>query len=161
MKGPDDPAGWRPLLHGADEILPTTYSHGDITATAYIVRYRVGVHDKPISRMLSAIADPEIWQIADTGRVLVPIEGQTVAVNTALLRRQGFSRSVWWFYVIDGQVTGSGLEARLLHARAALLSGRHAETFVGISAAASDLPSDNSALRAFLKSFHPQQAAAS
>ena len=132
-----------------------------MSATAFMVRYRVGLRDKPISRMLSAIADPEIWHVADTGPVLVPIDDQTVAVNTAILRRQGFSRSVWWFYVIDGQVTGSGVEARLLHARAALFSGQHAETFVGISAAASDLPPDNSTLRVLLKSFHPQQAAAS
>jgi exosortase A len=161
VKAPDDPAGWWPLWQGADQIFPTTYRDGDMSASAYIVRYRVGFHDKPISRMLSAIADPEIWKIADTGRVFVPIEGQTVAVNTAMLRRQGFSRSVWWFYVIDGQVTASSLEARLLHARAALLSGQHVQAFVAISAAAIDLPPDNSTLRTFLKSFHAQQAAAS
>jgi hypothetical protein len=70
VNAPDDPAGWRPLLQGADEIFPTTYRDGDKSASAYIVRYRVGLHDKPITRMLSAIADPEIWQIADTGRVV-------------------------------------------------------------------------------------------
>ena len=99
--------------------------------------------------------------MVDTGRVLVAIEGQIVAVNTAMLSRQGFSRSVWWFYVIDGQVTASSLEARLLHARAALFSGQHIETFVAISAAAINLTQDNSTLRSFLKSFRPQQAAAS
>src|SRR5436305_2858202 len=31
LKVPDDPAGWRPLLHGAEEILPTTYRDGDIS----------------------------------------------------------------------------------------------------------------------------------
>jgi exosortase A len=160
VNAPDDPAGWRPLLQGAGEIFPTTYRDGDKSASAYIVRYRVGLHDKPISRMFSAIADPEIWQVADTGRVFVPIVGQTVAVNTAMLKRQGFSRSVWWFYVIDGKVTASSLEARLLHARAALLSGQHVETFVAISAAAINLPPDNSTLRTFLKSFQAQQAAA-
>src|SRR5207248_4365801 len=161
VNAPDDPAGWRPILQGADEIFPRTYRDGDKIASAYIVRYRLGLHDRPISRMLSAIADPEIWQVADTGRVFVPIEDQAVAVNTAMLRRQGFSRSVWWFYVIDGQVTASSLEARLLHARAALLSGQHVETFVAISAAAINLSPDDSTLRTFLKSFHAQQTAAS
>jgi exosortase A len=161
LRAPDDSAGWRPIVQGADDISPTTYRDGDMSANAYIVRYRSGARGKPISRMFSAIADPKIWQLVDTGRVLVSIEGQTVAVNTAMLNRQGVSRSVWWFYVIDGQVTASSLEARILHARAGLFRGQHVEAFVAISAAATNSAQDNSTLRRFLSSFRPQQAIAS
>jgi EpsI family protein len=156
----DDPAGWRPIMQGAGGIFPIAYRDGDMIASAYIVRYRLAAGAKPVSRMLNAIADPEIWQVTDTGRVLVPIDGQKVMVNTAMLKRQGFSRSVWWFYIIDGQMTARSLEARLLHARAALSAGQHLETFVAISAAASNASPDNATLRSFLKSFRAKEPAA-
>jgi exosortase A len=153
VKQPDQANGWRPILQGADGLSPSIYRDGEITASAVVVGDNFLPRGKPLTRMLTAIADPEIWRVVETGRAMANVGGDLVAINTALLTQQGQLRSVWWFYVIDGQVIASTLEAKLLHARAAFIGGEHRETFVAVSAEAHGPAAENPTLVRFLESF--------
>jgi hypothetical protein len=76
-------------------------------------------------------------------------------VNAVTLRREHQLRSVWWFYVIDGHVTASTLEAKLLQARVLLSGGEHVAEFVAISSATDSDGASNPTLARFLNALRP------
>ena len=146
---------WQPAVLGANSASSATYRDGDDTVTEFVARYRLPARGSPLTRTVNAVADPDIWRITASGRVAASFGGEPVAVNTASIVREGHTRVVWWFYVIDGRPTASTLKAKLLQARAALSGGAHVGAYVAISTEADDVAPQDTSLARFLEALRP------
>jgi EpsI family protein len=95
------------------------------------------------------IANPQIWRIADTGKLPVSVAGRPLTINTMALVGRSRQRIVWWWYVVEGRPTASTLEAKLLQARAALRGGAYVGALVALSTETDDpiLAADPSLVR--------------
>ena len=150
---------WRPMVAGASRELTATYRDGTSEVSEFIALYPLPARGSPLTRTANTIADPNVWRVTATGRVTASLGGTPAVINKATIARQGASRLVWWFYVVDGRTTASTLEAKLLQARAAFSGGAHVGAFVAISTEADRVTPESTSLANFLKALGPLPAA--
>ena len=131
------------------------YRNGSVTVTEFVALYRLPSRGSPLTRAGAGVVRPEPWRLVETGRATASFGGSSVVVNTAKIAREGRRRHVWWFYVIDGQPTGSVVEAKFRQAVATLRGGPHFGALIAIATdVADDLP-DELILPRFLAAVHP------
>ena len=121
--------------------------------------YRLPARGSPLTRSINTVADPNAWRVTTTAQQTASLGKTPVTVNTATITRPAHYRSVWWFYVVDGQATASKLEAKLLQARAALHGGAHVGAFVALSSEADDAAAQTDSLARFLEALRPPPGA--
>ncbi len=151
----DAKGDWLPVSRGAGSASLTNYRNGNATVTAFVAAYRLPTRGSPVTRDVTAIADPKVWRILKSGNVSASLAGSAITVNAATLSHNGKIRSVWWFYIVEDQVTESTFKAKLLQARAGLSRSEGLGKFIAISAADGDGALDNPVLATFLKSLAP------
>jgi exosortase A len=137
---------WRPAIGGAGLQSTRMYGDGEAKVVEFVDVYPLPARSSPLTRIGNNMAVPQDWRLAGTGRVNASVGGTTIAVNTITIVRDGQHRLVWWFYLIDGEATGSMFEAKLLQARTALAGGSHFGALVAISTDTDELASDKGAL---------------
>ena len=143
---------WQPTAESADATSITTFQAGERTVTEFVATYRIPMRGSPLTRAANGIANPQVWHIVETGRTTVRLGDNTATVNIATLQRERLFRSVWWFYMVDGHVTASPLEAKLLQLRAAFLPGEHLGKFIAVSSVADSSTANDAPLTNFLGS---------
>lgn len=146
---------WLPRAEKAERTMMASYRNGQATVAEIVAFYPIPERGNPLTRTAPSVVYPEPWRLVETGRVSASIGGRDVAVNTAIIVRDGRRRVVWWFYVIDGRLTGSVLEAKLLQAAAALHGERRLGALIALSTEiydAIEAGSGAAALAAFAKS---------
>lgn len=122
---------WRPIVSGANrEYLETFDGPDSATVTRYIALYRLHNTGNRLTSSDNRIADDRQWRIARQGRAQMDLAGGTVAVNRSEIVRGPERGLVWSFYVVDGRITASLLEAKLLQLRALLHQRRPIGAFV-------------------------------
>ena len=154
---PDASIEWTPDAWNADAKLNQSYRDGDQVVNEFVAAYRFPTRGNPLTRSMNTIAESKSWHIVRSDSVISPVKGSTVTVATTTIVHQGHYRTVWWFYVVDGRVTASRLQAKLLQARASLRGGEHLGAFVAISTPTSEAAEPSPpALLHFLSAIAPQ-----
>jgi EpsI family protein len=136
------------------------YRSGPAAVTEFVALYRLPERGSPLTRAGAGVVRPEPWRLVETGRAAASFGGSSVVVNTAKIAREGQQRQVWWFYVIDGQPTGSVVEAKFRQAIAGLRGGPHLGALIAIATDVADDRPDAPILPSFLEAVHPTPGAA-
>jgi exosortase A len=142
---------WRPTVSGAKRESVETYHDDRATVVHFVALFPLPSRGSQFTKASIVTADQKNWRIAETDRMTLPRDGGAVTVNAAMIVGQGHHRLVWWFYVVDDQMTSSTLDAKLLQARTALLGGTHVGAFIALSTEASDRTTATAVLTRFLE----------
>src|SRR4029077_348996 len=90
------------------------------TVTRYVALYRLRATGNRLTSSENRVADDRQWRIARQGRAQVDLAGDKVTVSRSEIVRGPDRGLVWSFYVVDGRIAASLLEAKLLQLRAVL-----------------------------------------
>ena len=132
---------WKPNVIGADHEFLETFTDGSALVRRFVAVYALHDLASNLVRDQNRIDDERLWRSSSTGRVSVRVRGSDFVVNYANIAAEGRVRLVWFFYVEDGVILASPLDARLRQARAILAGRSNLAAFVAISAAMLD-PTD-------------------
>jgi exosortase A len=156
MRQPVIEDDWLPVADRAERTMTASYQNGQNTVTELVAFYPVPERGNPLTRTVTSVVHPEPWRLVETRRVYASVGGNPILVNTAKITRDGRQRLVWWFYVVDGQATGSVLEAKLLQAAASLHGERRLGALVALSTEISDTVEPSmAALSSFVEKLTP------
>lgn len=148
---PNAEVEWHPVVIGASRSVLETYSDGHARVSQFVALFPLPARDSPLSRSGTAMGEAVNWHIVKAGPVSVLRESNPVALNMAILARQSEHRLVWWFYVVDNQMTASPLMTKLMQARTALRGGSHVGAIVAISTDIDDPTMGDALLTRFLE----------
>jgi exosortase A len=130
---------WRPQVHGADrEFLEGFEETGAGIVVRYVALYRLRAIGNMLTTTENRLVDDQEWRIAERGQAEFSSSGEKVTATSAEIVSGAHRRLVWSFYVVDGRITASLLEAKLLQARAVLLRRAPVAALVAISASMDD-----------------------
>jgi exosortase A len=136
---------WRPLVQGADrEFLESFKGSGSDIVVRYIALYRLRAIGNLLTSTENRLTDDNEWRIAERDRAELSLDGQKITVTSAEIVSGIHRRLVWSFYIVDGRITASLLEAKLLQARAVLLRQAPVAALIAVSASMDD-PGDPAA----------------
>jgi exosortase A len=141
---------WRPVAPGTAAKSLESYRNGGITITRFVAAYPLPARGSPFARAAGSVTNSEAWRLKKSGRTTLRENGAEVEINSSLVVRQPHYRLIWWFYLVDDQLTASALSAKFLQARTALLGGNHTGKFVALSTDADDLEAASGSLSRFL-----------
>lgn len=125
---------WRPRFPGADAVMHQVYrgAAGEVDLfVAFYVRQRT---DAEVVSHDNRFYDDDIWKRAGHRRAHVELAGERRQMILTQVLSHSRKRLVASRYWIDDTFTASGLEAKLLQARAELLSGQRSAAVVAVSA---------------------------
>ena len=125
---------WRPRFPGADAVMHQIYrgAAGDVDLFfAFYGRQRT---DAEVVSHNNRFYDDDVWKRAGHRRVNIELAGERRQMILTQMLSHGRKRLVASRYWIDDTFTASGLEAKLLQARAELLTGRRPAAVVAVSA---------------------------
>ncbi|HVA13658.1 MAG TPA: exosortase A [Stellaceae bacterium] len=124
---------WNPLVISPDREFRDSFSAGDDQVQRYIALYDAYGRHNNLVRSPNRIYDEDNWVRTTLGTATVTIDGKPATIDTAELRYENHTRLVWYFYVVNGTITGNAAEAKLRQARQ-ILAGRSAvSAFVAIA----------------------------
>jgi exosortase A len=116
---------WKPAYANASVERQATYAQEDKPVGLYVGYYRNQDHQRKLvtsTNVLVASSDPA-WSVISGERENVILDGMPLGVRTAELLRTDTTDQrlvVWQWYWIDGKLTASDIEAKLLTAIARL-----------------------------------------
>jgi len=153
----DQPTDWRPVVRGADrEYLETFDGPGSATVTRYVALYRLRATGNRLTSSDNRVADDRQWRIARQGRAQVDLAGEKVAVTRTEIVSGPDRGLIWSFYVVDGRIAASLLEAKLLQMRALLHQQRPIGALLLIKTSSDDAANGaDSELSRFLTASRP------
>ncbi len=99
----------------------------------YVALYDAYGRHNNLVRSPNRIYDEDNWSRTTLGSATITLDGKPATVNTATLRYNNHQRLVWYFYVVDGVVTGNPAEAKLRQARLILAGRPSVSAFVAIA----------------------------
>ena len=151
------PEEWRPRVIRADKEVAESFSDGAAEVDRFVALYLPHGRENNLIRSDNRVADMERWAIGGRGRPNVQIGGRQVRVNeTQLVGARGTRRLVWSFYVLDGIVTSTILEAKQHQVRAYFARSGCPSAFMAVSADAND-PAARQTLQRYLNAIEPLQ----
>ena len=142
---------WKPAYANASAERQAAYCREEETIGLYVGYYRNQDYQRKLvtsTNVLAASSDP-VWSVVSQSRMEVNVDGVPAGIRTAELSSKDIAASrlvVWQWYWIDGQLTASDIDAKLLTALSRL-RGRGDDSAVIILYAPKE--SANEALPAF------------
>ena len=124
---------WQPLVISPDREFRDSFSAGDRQVQRYLALYDAYGRHNNLVRSPNRIYDEDNWSRTTLGSATVTVDGKPATVSTATLRYDNHQRLVWYFYVVDGVVTGNAAEAKLRQARLILAGRPSVSAFVAIA----------------------------
>ena len=112
---------WKPAYANASVEQQATYSRDDKTVGMYVGYYRNQNYRRKLvtsTNVLVTSSDP-VWSVVSRNRAVVILDGMPVSIGTAELLSKdatGHRLVVWQWYWINGKLTASDFEAKLLTA---------------------------------------------
>jgi exosortase A len=139
-----------PVFNGADAMLEATYQNDE-----QILHLRLGYYlserrgAQAISPNHELYGAPEAT-IVGKGSVPAVIGGEPTSVRYQRIFWEGHGRIIWYWYWVDGRITGDPYFAKLLEAKAKLLGGRQPAAVIAVAAEYRTDPKEaETALRSF------------
>jgi exosortase A len=148
-------AQWTPDFRGMDAELQRRFlgpeGSGVELYVAYYEYQREGA--EAVSDLNAVSREGSEWKLLGARRTNLAASGRVLPINQAVLGRQDQTILVWYWYWIDGTVTDSRLQGKLLEARALLTGGDRDAAIVAVSTKVTDnIEGAASLLHRFLQS---------
>lgn len=131
---PESRDGWKPAFAGADGELREAYRDASGAVQVYVAYFAAQRHGAKVISAQNRIEDENSWRRASTGTAMATVNGQSMLVAKQVLTMGQDRRVAWYFYWVDGQLTASGMKAKLLGARGTLLTGNPQAAAIVIAA---------------------------
>ena len=136
-------SGWLPEFPNADRILRQTYESPKGRVELFLAYYSRQSQDGKVIAHFNNLYDGQRWVRAGSSAQTAKVDGRPQPVaGTRLLGAGRERRLVLSWYWVDGTFTASGLKAKLLQAKAELLTRRRAAAAIAIAAEYDELPED-------------------
>jgi EpsI family protein len=104
---------WHPVIQDPDREFLRTFDDNGRNVTQYVALYGAKGFHNNLVRGTNDIADPKHWQSTGTGRRRVGMDGGEATVATNFLTGTGQRLLVWDFYVVNGKIVASPMQAKL------------------------------------------------
>ena len=119
---------WKPVYANASVERQAAYSREDKMVGLYVGYYRNQNYQRKLvtSTNVLAMSNDPVWSVVSRNRAEVNLDGMPASIRTAELSSKDITAShlvVWQWYWINGKLTASDIEAKLLTAFSRL-SGR-------------------------------------
>jgi len=149
-----------PVFNGADLMLKASYQHGDETLHLRLGYYLSEGRDAQAISPNHELAGAPEATIVGKGSEAVAIAGVATSVRYQRIFVEGRGRIIWYWFWVDGRVTGDPYWAKLLEAKAKLLGGRQSAAVIAIAADYRGYPQNaENALRDFARDSGPLYSA--
>ncbi len=129
---------WQPVIMEPDREFRDSFTRegeGDgATIERYVALYDIYGRHNNLVRSQNRVVDDDIWVRSTLGSARIDIPGYPPVLASAEIHSGQRARLVWYFYVVDGAVTSSGLEAKLRLARDVILGRPALAAFVALAA---------------------------
>jgi exosortase A len=136
---PDD---WQPVIVDPDREFRDGFTleggRGGDNVERYVALYDVYGRHNNLVRSQNRVVDDDTWVRSTLGSADVDIPGYPPKLASAEIHSGNRTRLVWYFYVVDGAVTSSGLDAKLRLARDVILGRPSVAAFVAVAATRRD-----------------------
>jgi len=136
---PDD---WQPVIVDPDREFRDSFTlaggQGGDDVERYVALYDVYGRHNNLVRSQNRVVDDDIWVRSTLGSADIDIPGYPPKLASAEIHSGSRNRLVWYFYVVDGTVTASGLDAKLRLARDVILGRPSVAAFVAVAAPRQD-----------------------
>jgi len=114
---------WNPVIVAPDRQFRDSFDANGIVVERYVALYDTHGRHNNLVRSQNRVVDDDVWVRSVFSAQDVAIGGRTVRVAAAELHSGDQTRLLWYFYVVDGEITASPAEAKLRQARS-ILEGR-------------------------------------
>jgi exosortase A len=132
---PDD---WQPVIVDPDREFRDGFTAAGNSVERYVALYDVYGRHNNLVRSQNRVTDDETWVRSTLGATDVDIPCYPPKLASAEIHSGNRTRLVWYFYVVDGAVTSSGLDAKLRLARDVILGRPSVAAFVAVAAPRQD-----------------------
>lgn len=146
----DDKDTWHPVIVTPDRAFRDGFEITGHDVERYVALYAAHGRHNTLVRSENRIADEDVWARSTLSSTRVDLAGRPVTVSVAEIHNGANARLVWYFYVVDGTITASPAEAKLIQARAIVAGRDSVSAFVAI---ATPLDGNAAAARQVLASF--------
>ena len=141
---------WSPVIVTPDRAFRDGFEAGGHDVERYVALYAAQGRHNTLVRSENRIADADVWARSILGSTHVEWAGRSVTLSTAEIHDGVNARLVWYFYVVDGVITASPAEAKLVQARAIVAGRDSVSAFIAV---ATPLDDGAAAARQVLTSF--------
>ncbi len=124
---------WKPHVIGADREFFEGFSGGGDTVLRYVALYRTSGFHNNLVRSGNRLADDDQWHVGGHGVARVAIGGTERTVAAAEIGNGMRRLLVWSFYVVNGQILASPMQAKLAQLRDLFGSGSPVAAYVVVA----------------------------
>ena len=124
---------WKAVFPSADLRFSRRYLGTDQRADLFVAYYWRQRSDAELVSWENHVADNDKWMWLSSVTREVEVEGRPIHVTESRLRAGKRRRLVWHWNWVDGRFTSSSLVAKLLQAKASLLTGDLRAAFIAVS----------------------------
>ncbi len=150
MPRANDKDTWNPVIVTPDRAFRDGFEAAGHDVERYVALYAAHGRHNTLVRSENRIAAEDVWPRSTLGSTRVEMNGHPVTLSEAEIHNGANARLVWYFYGVDGTITASPAEAKLIQARAIVAGRDSVSAFVAI---ATPLDGGIAAARQVLASF--------
>ncbi|MDE2165160.1 MAG: EpsI family protein [Alphaproteobacteria bacterium] len=129
----DDKDSWSPVIVTPDRAFRDGFETAGRDVERYVALYAPYGRHNTLVRSENRVADENTWPRSTLGSTRIELNGRPVTVSTAEIHNGAQARLVWSFYVVNGIVTASPADAKLIQARAIVEGRDSVSAFVAIT----------------------------
>lgn len=129
----DDKESWSPVIVAPDHAFRDGFEAAGHDIERYVALYAPHGRHNTLVRSENRIAAEDAWPRSTLGSTRIELNGRPVAVSTAEIHKGRRALLVWSFYVVDGVITASPAEAKLIQARAIVTGRDSVSAFVAVA----------------------------
>lgn len=144
------PDPYAPTFAGADAQAGAVYAAPGGAVDLYIGYYRSERRDAAVVSFDHRLVGGPHWILGDSGTVTTMIGGERHTVQSARFVQGNHGRVIWYWYWVDGRLTGDPYLAKLLQAKVKLFGGPRQAAIILVAADYGDADTEaRHALRLF------------
>jgi len=125
---------WNPEFAQTDAQQTARYMNGAKWIDLYVAYYAYQGSGREVAAHGNRVYDDKSWKWLRSGQTEARYDAADITVSTVLMRAKLERRAVWHTYWIDGRYTDAPIVAKLLQAKAEMLTGDRRAGFLAIAA---------------------------
>lgn len=146
---------WKPVIVNANKAFFTAYSDGTRDVLFYMALYNRSGADSNLVRAQNRLADEDHWHIAAMKGAQVFLDDKPERVGVVEFQEGDHQLVVWYFYIVDGRIVPSALEAKYYQIRNSIFGGNRVAAFVAVAVERRAESSPTKVLQDFLSAVGP------
>jgi exosortase A len=125
--------GWKPVIQQPGREFLDAFANGDAVVVRYVALYQVAGFTNDLVRGDNKLADGKRWNAAVSGRAEARIGARNAAVGTAEVDGPARQLEVWDFYIVNGKIVATPLQAKLAQLEGIFERGDNVAAFVALA----------------------------